>query len=47
LSKLKKDVNRLVLSKELLTIAPDDDSLKRLVARCRVFFDAVNSRMWN
>ena len=37
----------LVLSKRMITFAPDDESLKRLVAHRRVFFDAVYSRMWN
>ena len=33
--------------KKPLTFAPDDESLKRLVAHRRVFFDAVYSRMRN
>jgi len=37
----------LVLSKRMITFAPDDESLKRLVAQHRVFFDAFHSRMWN
>ena len=31
-------------SGEMLTFAPDDESQKRLVARHRVFFDAIHSR---
>ena len=43
----KKLSSDLVLSKDLFTFAPDDESLKRLVAHHRVFFDAFHSRMWN
>ena len=35
----------LALSKRIITFAPDDESLKRLVAQHRVFFDAVYSRL--
>ena len=34
----------LALSKEMLTFASNDESLKRLVARHRVFLDANYSR---
>ena len=44
---MKKLNMDLVLSKEMFTFAPDDESLKRLVAHHRVFFDAFHSRMWN
>ena len=46
-AQMKKMWIDLVLSKEMFTFAPDDESLKRLVAQHRVFFDAVYSRMWN
>ena len=46
-AQMKKLNMDLVLSKEMFTFAPDDESLKRLVAHRRVFIDAVYCRMWN
>ncbi len=45
--KSEKFLKSFVVSYILFTFALDDESLKRLVAHRRVFFDAVYSRMWN
>jgi hypothetical protein len=37
-AQMKKMWIDLVLSKEMFTFAPDDESLKRLVSHSRVFF---------
>ena len=49
MSKLRRKKNKIYLAnpKEKTIFAPDDESLKRLVAQHRVFFDAFHSKMWN
>jgi len=41
-AQMKKLNMDLVLSKEMFTFAPDDESLKRLVAHRRVFIECIS-----